>query len=140
MKPFKFLLPLALLLLINAQLANAAESAPVAVTTILKSDKTWDGKAISYPQGKAEVTGVLIEFAPGAIADWHSHPILSFGVMLEGELEVQLKNGQTKTIKKGETLMEVVNTLHRGRNVGTGPVKLVMFYTGVAGQSVTAKE
>jgi quercetin dioxygenase-like cupin family protein len=138
MKLFKLALPLALFL--SAQFAHAAESAPVAVTTILKSDKTWDGKSISYPEGKAEVTGVLIEFAPGAVADWHSHPILSFGVMLEGELEVQLKNGQTKTIKKGETLMEVVNTLHRGRNVGKGPVKLVMFYTGVAGQGVTVKE
>jgi len=37
-------------------------------------------------------------------------------------------------------LAEVINTLHNGRNLGSTPVKLVVFYAGVVGQKLTVKE
>lgn len=114
--------------------------APVKASVVLKAETSWDGKPIVYPEGKAEVTGLIVEVAPGAETGWHSHPIASFGYILEGELEVQLKSGVVKRLKAGEAVAEVVNTLHNGRNTGLIPVKLVVFYVGATGQKLTLTE
>lgn len=116
------------------------QSAAVQVSTVLKTTSSWDGKPLAYPDGKAEVTGLLIEIAPGAETGWHRHPVPSFALVLEGELEVRLASGQTKRLKAGEALAEVIDTAHNGRNVGTGPLKLVVFYAGSAGGKLTVKE
>lgn len=115
-------------------------SAAVQASVILKADTSWDGKPIIYPEGKPEITGLIIEIAPGGETGWHSHPVSSFGLVLEGELEVQLKSGALKRLKAGEALVEVINTLHNGRNLGSIPVKLVVFYAGAVGQKLTVKE
>jgi len=121
--------------------AFALEQSPaVQVLTVLKAESSWDGKPIEYPAGKAEVTGMVIEIAPGGETGWHLHPVPSFGMVLEGELEVRLKNGATKRLKSGEALAEVVDVSHNGRNVGSVPVKLVVFYIGSVGQQISVKE
>ena len=82
---------------------------------------------------------MVIEIAPGASTGWHAHPVPSFAMVLEGTLEVTLKDGRTKRIGASEALFEVVDTLHNGRNVGKGPVKLVVFYAGAVGVPLTVK-
>lgn len=136
-----FARPLVILLILLFQSSAFAleQSDAVSVTTILKTQTTWDGAPIVYPEGQAEVTGMLVEIAVGAQTGWHLHPVPSFAVIVEGELEVHLKNGEVKKLKAGDGLAEVVNTLHNGHNVGTVPVKLFVFYTGVAGQSLSHK-
>jgi quercetin dioxygenase-like cupin family protein len=115
-------------------------STAVKASVILKVDTSWDDKPIIYPEGKPEITGFIIEIAPGGETGWHLHPVSSFGLVLEGELEVQLKSGALKRLKAGEALAEVINTLHNGRNLGSIPVKLVVFYAGAVGQKLTVKE
>jgi quercetin dioxygenase-like cupin family protein len=115
-------------------------SASVKAFTVLKAGNSWDGKPIEYPAGRPEITVMVIEIAPGAETGWHLHPVPSFGMVLEGELEVRLRNGSVKRLKSGEALAEVVNTLHNGRNVGAIPVKLVVFYAGSVGQELSVKE
>lgn len=115
-------------------------SASVKTTTLLKTTSSWDGTPIAYPSGQAEITGLLVEIAPGGETGWHQHPVPSFGMLLEGELDVRLKDGSVKHLKPGDTLAEVVNTLHNGRNVGTTPLKLVVFYAGAVGQPLSFKE
>lgn len=110
------------------------------VQTVLKTQTSWDGKALDYPKGQAEITGMIVEIAPGAETGWHLHAVPSFGMVLEGELEVRLKDGKTKYLKSGEALAEVVNTLHNGRNMGSTPVKLIVFYAGAVGQTLSEKE
>jgi quercetin dioxygenase-like cupin family protein len=116
------------------------QSASVKVTKLLQSPSSWNGAALAYPGGQAEVTSLLIEIAPGGETGWHMHPVASFAYILEGELEVSLKDGSVKRLSAGEALAEVVNTMHNGRNVGKGPVKLVVFYAGAAGSTLTVKE
>jgi len=111
----------------------------VKATVILNSDSSWNGAKLAYPEGQAEVTGMIIEVAPGAETGWHLHSVPSFAYLLEGNLEVTLKSGDTKSLTAGEALSEVVNTLHNGRNVGDVPVKLVVFYAGAAGSTLTEK-
>lgn len=116
------------------------QSASVKATAVLKTASSWDGTPIAYPDGQAEVSGMVVEIAPGGETGWHLHTVPSFALVLEGELEVQLKGGAVKRVKPGEAFAEVVNTLHNGRNVGPVQVKLVVFYAGSAGQQVTVRE
>ena len=116
----------------------AAEPAP-AVTSriILKATRTWDGTPIVYPQGTAEVTGIIVTVAPGAQTGWHAHPVPSFGMVLEGELEVELQDGRHLTLKAGDGLAEVFERAHNGRNTGTVPMKVLVFYAGVTEKALT---
>lgn len=120
--------------------ASALEfTSDVKVTPVLKTTTSWNGAPITYPAGKPEITGLLLEIAPGGETGWHQHPVPSFGMVLEGTLEVTLKDGKTKRLGPGEAIAEVVDTLHNGRNVGTTPLKLVVFYAGVVGTPLTVK-
>jgi len=140
MKNIQIIFGLVMALGCHAQAYALDQSAAVKVTTVLKTETSWNGKPIEYPSGKAEITGMVVEIAPGGETGWHLHPVPSFGMVLEGELEVHLKSGAVKLLKPGEALAEVVNTLHNGRNVGSVPVKLVVFYTGVVGRKLSEKE
>ena len=112
-------------------------SSTLKVTPLLKTTTTWEGAPIAYPTGQAEITGLMIEIAPGGETGWHSHPVPSFGMILEGKLAVTLKDGRVKEIKAGEALAEVIDTVHNGRVVGDTPVKLIVFYAGSVGQPLT---
>ena len=120
--------------------ALALEETPaVKVMPLVKTTSSWTGKPIAYPDGQAEITAMVIEIAPGAETGWHAHPVPSFAMVLEGTLEVTLKDGQTKRMASGEALVEVIDTLHNGRNVGKGTVRLVVFYAGAVGVPLTVK-
>ena len=112
----------------------------VRVTSLAKETTSWDGKPIVYPGGQAEMTALLIEIAPGAQTGWHCHLVPNFAYMLEGTLELVLDDGRRKLLNAGDVLSEVVNRSHNGRNVGSAPVKLVVFYTGAAGIPLSVKE
>src|ERR1035437_6563731 len=116
------------------------KSGTITVTQLLKTTESWDHKPIVYPDGTPEVTGSVVELAPGRETGWHQHSAPSFAMVLEGTLEVSLKTGEVKRLHAGEALAEVVNTLHNGRNVGHVPVKLVVFYVGTVGQTLTVKQ
>jgi quercetin dioxygenase-like cupin family protein len=112
----------------------------VRAVPLLKTTTTWDGQTLAYPPGPAELTALHIEIAPGGETGWHMHSVPSFAWVIEGELDVRLKDGRTHRLRPGNALAEVINTWHNGRNMGPGPVKLVVFYAGVAGQPLTRRE
>lgn len=56
----------------------------------------------------------------------------------QGQLEMKLKNGKKNVVKAGDALAEVVNTAHRGKNIGTEPVQLLIFYAEAVGQANSA--
>lgn len=127
--------------LLAASSATALESTPaVSVTPLLKTSTSWDGAPLSFPAGQAEVSALVVEIAPGGETGWHQHPVPSFGVVLEGTLEVRLEDGRTRRVERGQALAEVVNTLHNGRNVGGTPLKLLVFYAGSVGAPLTVKQ
>jgi quercetin dioxygenase-like cupin family protein len=122
------------LLSVSFALSAIETNDAVKVTPVLKTSQSWDGALLKYPQGQAEITGVRIEIAPGGETGWHLHAVPSFGVVLQGLLEIKLKNGKTNVVKAGDALAEVVNTAHSGKNIGTEPVLLLIFYAGAVGQ------
>ena len=116
------------------------KSEAITVTQLLKTSDSWDHQPIVYPEGTPEVIGSVVEIPPGSETGWHQHSAPSFAMVLEGTLEVALKNRKVKRLQAGDALAEVVNTLHNGRNVGSIPVKLIVFYVGHVGQTLTVKQ
>ena len=112
----------------------------IKATPVLKTQRTWIGQDIVYPEGQAEMSGVVIEMVPGGETGWHKHPVPSVGYVIEGQLEVHCKNGDVKKLNAGEAAAEAVDVWHNGVNVGEGPVKLVVFYVGTANSKLTERE
>lgn len=119
---------------------SPATPAAIEVTPRLKASTSWNGALLHYPDGQAEITGLEIALAPSAETGWHTHPAPSFGVVLEGEWTVMLADGRSRTFQKGETVVEVVDTPHNGRNTGRTTARVLVFYAGAAGQSLTQKQ
>ena len=112
----------------------------VQVTPLLKTTVTSAGQPITYPQiTDPEVTGLLVEIPPGAETGWHKHPFPCYAYMLSGELSVDFEDGKTNRFTAGQAFAEGVNLLHNGRNIGTEPVRLVLFVTGEKDKPFTVR-
>jgi quercetin dioxygenase-like cupin family protein len=105
---------------------------------LVKSTRSWNGSLLpAYPQGQPEITILRISIPAGTRLDMHTHPVINAVVLISGELTVVTADGQTKHLKAGDPLVEVVNTWHYGVNEGKVPVDLVVFYVGVVGKPIT---
>lgn len=112
----------------------------VTVKILKKSSVTGNGQKIVYPvTDSAEVTAMLVDLPPGAETGWHSHPTPVYAYVLAGTLDVEMEGGPIVTYRSGDAILEVVNTLHNGRNRNTETVRLVVFYTGIVGMPATVK-
>lgn len=118
---------------------HAAEK--IISTQLIQTTTSWDGKTITYPTNeKAQVTALMIEIPVHGETGWHRHPVPSFAMIVDGTLDVMLKDGSVNHLKAGDPLVEVVDTAHNGRNTGNIPVKIMVFYTGTVNSVLTIKE
>lgn len=106
---------------------------------MLKATTDTLGNSISYPEGQAEITGVMVTVPPGGSNKWHSHPVPTFGYQLSGELTVEYENGETRVFKAGDMIIEAQHTPHRSTNTGSEPVQIIVFYAGAEGQPYTVQ-
>ena len=65
---------------------------------------------------------------PGKKLGWHHHVAMNHGVLVHGELTIIGLDGQTKILREGEVVVEMVDAIHHGENRGTTDVILYMFY------------
>ncbi len=96
---------------------------------ILKTQTSWDGGSIQYPQGQAQITSHKLIVTPQTHMPFHCHPVPTLAYILKGQLQVETLAGKTTTLNAGDSVVEVMNTIHRGRAVD-GDVELVVFYAG----------
>lgn len=101
----------------------------VAAEDLLKSQTSWDGGNIKYPSGQAEISSIILRLEEGGVPKFHCHPVPTFGYVLLGEVEIETKEGKKTLLKQGESAIEVMRTVHRGRAIG-GPAEIVVFYAG----------
>jgi len=96
---------------------------------LLNTTTAWDGGKIIYPQGDAQITAHKLEIEAGEETKFHCHPVPTFGYIIKGTVEVETKDGKIKIFKEGESIVEVLRTVHRGKAID-GPVELIVFYAG----------
>ena len=116
----------------NVQEATVQEDNAVQQVTseeLIRTSQSWDGVELpDYFKGRPELVAVKYVFPAGQKLGWHHHPVMNYGVLVQGELTIIGQDGKEKTVHEGEAVVEMVNTIHHGENRGTKPVILYMFY------------
>jgi quercetin dioxygenase-like cupin family protein len=126
---------LTLTLLLSATLALAESTYRLDV--IEKTSQSWSGQAIHYPEtNHATVTSGIIHIQKNTALPWHRHEVPMMIFVKKGTLTLEEKDGKTKTLTAGQTSVESVNTVHRGKS-GNEDVELVAFYLGADGKQNT---
>ncbi len=108
------------------------------VITLVETSKSWNGASLpKYLDGKPKVTILKIIIPPKTKLKMHKHPGINAGVLLKGELTVISESNDTLHLKAGEPIVELVNSWHYGKNEGTEPVEIIIFYAGIEGTPIT---
>ena len=112
--------------------AHAQEDNPapqVVSTELIRTSQSWDGVELpDYFEGRPELVAVKYVFPAGQKLGWHHHPVMNYGILVQGELTIIGLDGKTHVVHEGEAVVEMVGTVHHGENRGTKPVILYMFY------------
>ena len=123
--------------MIACEKANAQEESPspkVVSEELIRTSQSWDGVELpDYLQGRPELVAVKYEFPAGQKLSWHHHPVMNYGILVQGELAIIGQDGKEKVVHEGEAVVEMVNTIHHGENRGSKPVILYMFYLSQEG-------
>ena len=106
----------------------------VRTTELVRTSQSWDGAELpDYLVGRPEIVGVKYEIPAGQKLGWHDHPVMNFGILVQGDLTIISQDGLEKVVHGGEAVVEMVGTVHHGENRGTKPVVLYMFYLSQEG-------
>ena len=98
-------------------------------TELIRTSQSWDGVELpDYFEGRPELVAVKYVFPAGEKLGWHHHPVMNYGILVQGELTIIGLDGKEKVVHEGEPVVEMVGTIHHGENRGKKPVILYMFY------------
>ena len=115
-------------------------AAEVNSVELLRTSQSWNNVELpDYPQGKPELVAVKYTIPPGKKLGWHHHEAMNHGVLVQGELTIIGLDGQTKVLREGEVVVEMVDAIHRGENRGSKPVVLYMFYLSKKDMTLTVQ-
>lgn len=81
---------------------------------------------------------VVAEFLPGGVAGRHTHPGEELGYVMEGTLQLEVAGQPPRTLKAGETFFVPAGVVHDGKNVGSGPAKVLATYIVEKGKPVAS--
>ncbi|HNQ65490.1 MAG TPA: cupin domain-containing protein [Smithella sp.] len=107
---------------------------------LAKTVRSWDGETLpQYLQGQPEVTILRIRIPAGSKLEMHHHPVINAGVLLKGELTVVADDNKTLHLRAGDSIVELVNKKHYGKNEGKEAAEIIVFYAGVENKPITVK-
>lgn len=113
----------------------------VTVDVLAKTSSSWDGRDLpDYTKGKPEITILRITIPQGVQLPLHKHPVINAGILLKGELTVVTEDNKTLHLKAGDSIVELVNKWHYGKNEGNKPAEIIVFYAGILGTPITIKK
>jgi quercetin dioxygenase-like cupin family protein len=98
--------------------------------------KLLQDQNLSVPERHA--VQALAEFIPGGAAGRHTHPGEELGYVLEGTLQLEIDGQPPRTLKAGEAFFVPAGIVHDGRNVGSGPLKVLATYVVETGKPVAS--
>ena len=128
-------------LLLSSNILAEDVSTVVHTDVLAKASLSWDGNHLpDYPKGSPELTILRIKIPPGAQLPLHKHTVINAGVLLSGELTVITEDNRTLHLKAGESIVEVVDKWHYGKNEGNKTAEILVFYAGVSDTPITVKK
>ena len=108
---------------------NSNTAQKVVSTELIRTSQSWDGVELpDYFKGRPELVAVKYVFPAGQKLGWHHHPVMNYGILVQGELTIIGLDGKEKVVHEGEPVVEMVGTIHHGENRGSKDVILYMFY------------
>jgi len=113
----------------------------ITVDVLAKTSSSWDGRDLpDYTKGKPEITMLRITIPQGVQLPLHKHPVINAGILIKGELTVVTEDNKTLHLKAGDSIVELVNKWHYGKNEGNKPAEIIVFYAGILGTPITIKK
>jgi quercetin dioxygenase-like cupin family protein len=128
-------IPLLLLTVCLTTQAWAFKQKEVTSEVLAQTTMSWNGATLpAYPNGQPQITVLKITIPPKTVLQWHEHPVINAGYIVSGSLKVETTTNEVLYLNQGDTIVEVVNTWHRGINETRKPV---VFYAGAIGTPIT---
>lgn len=123
-----------------APFAEYDDATEIKVMELKRTSQSWDGAELpDYPVGRPELVVIRYVFPRGSKLGWHHHPVMNYGIVQQGELTIIGIDGQEKTVRTGEPVVEMVGTIHHGENRGDKTIILDMFYISQEGMPVAVQ-
>ena len=136
----KLFLGICLVLLLSNNIW-AQDADAVKVDVLAKTSSSWNGRDLpDYAKGKPEITILRIKIPQGVQLPVHKHPVINASVLLKGELTVVTEHKKVLHLKAGDSIVEVVNTWHYGKNEGNETAEIIVFYAGIVDEAVTIEK
>jgi quercetin dioxygenase-like cupin family protein len=85
-----------------------------------------------------EVVQQMVEFQPGTVIAKHTHPGEEVGVVLEGEMVLEVAGKSPVTVRAGQAFTVPMGTAHGGKTNGSAPTKLLATYIVEKGKPLRA--
>ena len=124
----------------DATFAKYDDAKEVLTIDLARTSQSWDGVELpDYPAGKPELVVRRYVFPRGSKLGWHHHPVINYGILQQGELTIIGLNGEEKTVRAGEAVVEMVGTIHHGENRGDKTVVLDMCYVSQKGTPIAVQ-
>ena len=68
-------------------------------TELIRTSQSWDGVELpDYLQGRPELVAVKYVFPAGKKLGWHHHPVMNYGILVQGELTIIGQNRGKKDV------------------------------------------
>ena len=68
-------------------------------TELIRTSQSWDGVELpDYLQGRPELVAVKYVFPAGKKLGWHHHPVMNYGILVQGELTIIGQDGKEKVV------------------------------------------
>ena len=99
----------ALLLLLLASSCAFASAPP-----LLQTHYTWAGQELGINGTVVTINKLVLR--PGEKTPWHQHARNLCAIVVEGKIEIELKDGEKALFEEGEAFCEVKGMEHQGAN------------------------
>jgi quercetin dioxygenase-like cupin family protein len=93
--------------------------------------QTIADERLEYPSTPVPVISSAVLTVPvGETTQWMVHPVPAYLYVLDGSLTVEFENGRTYEFHEGKAFLQCRTVWHRGRNLGTKPLKFLAVFMG----------
>ena len=110
---------------------------PVVVETLISASQSWNGDSFRYPKGQAEMKLEKITAQSGFKTPLHLHPQPGIIYVQRGTLYCETSDGQSLTVRAGESFASSQDTAHYCENTGDEEMVGVSASAGSKGKKTT---